>query len=187
MEASVPSMLKRHKCRAQQPIRITRFAERRASAGLGNPAYRRRVSSVAQHLVGPVPRPGVATNCQESSRSPKSGSFPKPGGFPDRPSNEAWQFSSRSTKPRLAGWEMRRNVIVCSSSMETSNSQPADRRSSFRTVVGRTTWHFWESTEGMAGILTLDVPEPTSRKLRLGDGSESRMDSPTGRAYQPRP
>ena len=35
--------------------------------------------------------------------------------------------SSRSARPRLAGWEMRRSVIVSSSSMATSKSSPADR------------------------------------------------------------
>lgn len=40
-------------------------------------------------------------------------------------SNEAGQASRRSTKPRFAGWEMRRSVMVSSSSTVTSKSSPA--------------------------------------------------------------
>ena len=49
------------------------------------------------------------------------------------------QASSRSTRPRFAGWVTRRRVMVSSSSMETSKSSPACRCIFARTGPGRTT------------------------------------------------
>ncbi len=62
-----------------------------------------------------------------------------------RSKGEGQDFSS-ALNPRLGGREMRRRMIVSSSSMATSKSSPGARSRARRTAAGSTIWPFWDRT-----------------------------------------
>ena len=59
-------------------------------------------------------------------------------------SNGAGQAKRRSASPLFAGRDIRRRVMVFSSSINTSKSSPGERPSSWRIGTGSTIWPFWE-------------------------------------------